>query len=299
MRLNRIDLNLMTVFDVVYAERNLTRAAEVLHITQPAVSNALTRLRATFDDPLFVRTAAGMIPTPVARNVVSRVRKALQLIESCVEPQTGFNPASSEQTLLCSFSGLAEVLLLPLMMTKVESLAPNMAVRSFPVPRTELPTELAAGSLDIAVDVASFNDRNLLHAPLFEDHYVCAVRPNHPQVQRQPTLQQYLQLGHVHISSRRKGAGDVDQRLKSMGHRRTIVTRVSGYATAPHIVTTTDLACTMPRSLAKQSGLKVFSLPFDVPPVNIHMYWHKSTDADPANIWLRNLLFEVLGQLRM
>ena len=296
MKQHSIDLNLLTVFDVIYTEQNLTRAAEVLHITQPAVSNALARLRLSFADRLFERASGGMLPTPVARRMISRVRRALQLVESCIEPQTQFDPATSDQTLLCSFSGLAEEILLPALVARLQDAAPKMTLRSYHVPRTEQPTELAAGSLDIAVDVAFVNDRDLHHAPLFEDEYVCAVRSEHPQIRRKPTLQQYLDVRHIHLSSRRRGVGDVDTALKTIGYRRTISIRVRGYSAIPRMVNQTDLACTLPRSLAKQWGLKYFALPFTSPPVSIHMYWHKSAAADPTNLWLREQLREALGE---
>jgi len=293
MREKQIDMNLLRVFEVIYAEQNLTRAAEILHLSQPAVSNALARLRHTLDDPLFVRSPSGMTPTPAARAMIGRVRRALQLLDSCMDPATTFLPKQSDQTVICSFSDLAEVLLLPALIRRLGHEAPNMSVRSYHVPRAELPTELAAGTIDVAADVTFVNDRNLNHAPLINDEFVCAVRPRHPTVKNTLSLQQYLDLGHVHISSRRRGGGDIEQALKASGHRRRIVTRVRGYATAPQIVAATDLACSLPRSVAEQANLQIFELPFAVPKVNIHMYWHKSTDKDPANVWLRTLLQDI------
>ncbi len=295
MRIRQIDLNLLVVFDAVYAERNLTRAAELLHITQPAVSNALGRLRKTFDDPLFVRSSDGMSPTPFARNAIDRVRKALQLVESCIDEDVHFDPVSSNRTFHCSFSEMAEALLLPGLLARLRTLAPNVALRSYYVSRAELPMELAAGTLDIGVDVPFVNDSNLNHTPLLDETYVCAVRKDHPTLRRKPTLQQYLSLGHVFVSSRRKGVGTVDQSLKALGYRRTITARVRDYTAAPLIVAKTDLACTLPRVLAKQAGLRVFPLPFDTPKVSMHLYWHKSADADAASVWLRSLLVDALN----
>ena len=287
----------IAVGDTVHLEVDVERRDRI-RANHSATHLVHAALRNTLGDPLFVRTQEGMTPTPVARGMIGRVRRALQLVEGCIEPPAEFDPASSEQTIMCSFSDLAEVLLLPAMVSRLADIAPAMSVRSYHVPRSELPTELAAGTVDIAADVTFVNDRNLNHAPLIEDEFVCAVRPDHPAVRRKPTLKQYLQLGHVHISSRRRGAGEVDQVMKTLGHRRRIVTRVRGYATAPHILAATDLACTMPRSVAEQAGLRCFSLPFDVPRVNIHMFWHKSADADPANVWLRGLLEESLKLAR-
>ena len=290
MRINQVDLNLLVIFDAIYEARNLTRASEVLHITQPAVSNALNRLRATFSDPLFVRSPQGMTPTPFSRSIAVRVRESLELMESCVAQDVEFDPSTSDKTLLCSFSDLAEAFLLPALVSKVQEAAPMMSIRSYYVAREELPNELAAGTLDIGVDVAFVNDRSLHHVPLLTEEYVCAVRKDHPFIKRKPTLKQYLSAGHVHVSSRRKGVGTVDQSLKTLGHRRNIVTRVRDYAAMPYIIASTDLSCTMPRRLAEHSGLRAYQLPFETPAVSIHLFWHKSADADPANRWLRSLL---------
>ncbi len=295
MRINQLDLNLLVVFEVIYKERNLTRASEILHITQPAVSNALSRLRKTLKDPLFVRTSEGMMPTPLARDIAARVQKALQLVESCMSHDAPFDPLSSDKTLLCSFSDLAEALLLPLLTERLQRTAPRMSVRSYYVARSQLPMELAAGTLDIGVDVTFVNDSNLHHTHLLEGEYVCAVRKDHPSIRRKPTMKQYLALGHVHVSSRRKGVGAVDQSLKTLGFRRRIMARVRDYTVAPRIVECTDLACALPRVLAQAAGLRAYPLPFDVPPVTMHLYWHKSADADPWNQWLREQLKEVAG----
>jgi len=294
MRFNQLDLNLFVVFDVIYSEGNLTRASEILHITQPAVSNALTRLRKNFDDPLFVRTSEGMTPTPTAKNIIVRVRKALQLMKSCIDQDFSFDAESSDKTLQCSFSDLAEALLLPNILAGLNKKAPSMAIRSYYVPRNELPIELASGSLDIGVDVAYVNDSNLNHTPLLDEEYVCAVRKDHPALKRKPTLKQYLTMNHVYVSSRKKGVGTVDQSLKTLGHRRNITARVRDYTAATLIVKKTDLAGTFPSVIAKQEGLAVYPLPFDTPPVQIHMYWHKSADADPMNSWFRDLIKETV-----
>jgi DNA-binding transcriptional LysR family regulator len=294
MQQNRLDLNLLNVFDVVYTERNLTRAADVLHITQPAVSNALSRLRTSFDDPLFVRSAEGMSPTPVARAMAGRIRRALQLVDSCVRPSATFDPHSSDQTLLLSLMDAAEALLIAPLLARMQDVAPQMTVRSFYVPRADVPTELAAGTLDIAVDVPLLDDTNLVHVPLFSGENVCAVRQDHPQTDPL-TLDKYLAMGHVHVSKRRKGGGGtIDQALKKVGHRRHIVARVDSFAMAANIVSQTDFACVMSRSTAEQAGLRVMALPFEAPSTEVHMYWHKSSDADPGNRWLRSVIGDLV-----
>lgn len=221
----------------------------------------------------------------------------MELLDSCLADRSTFDPASSGKTLVCSFSDLAEALLLPGLLARLTDLAPNMCVRSYYVLRSELPRELAAGKLDFGVDVPFVNDSGLHHAELLAEEYGCAVRPEHPILRRRPTLERYLALGHVHVSSRRTGIGAVDQSLKALGRRRRIAVRVRDYTAATRIVASTDLACTLPRVLARQAGLRVYALPFEATPVSMHLYWHRSADADPVSEWSRRLLQDVASDV--
>ncbi|MCV6624525.1 MAG: LysR family transcriptional regulator [Cellvibrionaceae bacterium] len=296
MRLSQVDLNLFVVFDAIYSEQNLTRAAEVLCITQPAVSNALGRLRKTFDDQLFVRSPEGMMPTPVAENIVGRVREALQLLTISLQEGDKFNPQTSEKVIACSMNDLGETLILPRIMAHLQRQAPNMTLRSYYVPREEMAKELAAGNLDFAIDVPLVVDNNLCHAPLSGEDYVCAVRKDHPTVRNELSLEQYLALEHIHVSSRRKGPGMADMALSQLGHKRQIKVRVQHYMVGANIIASTDLAWTLPLRLARQLELKILPLPFEVAAINWHLFWHKSADDDHANKWLRHLFLEGLQE---
>lgn len=292
MRLSQVDLNLFVVFDSIYTEKNLTRAAEVLCITQPAVSNALNRLRKTFDDQLFVRTPEGMMPTPVAENIVARVREALQLLNMSVQEGDKFNPLTSEKVIACSMNDLGETLLLPPILSHLQRLAPSMSLTSYYVPREDMAKELSAGSLDFAIDVPLVADKNLCHAPLNGEDYVCVVRKNHPLVRNDLSMDQYLALGHINVSSRRKGTGIIDMALNNMGVTRDVKVRVQHYMVGAKIVASTDLAWTLPMRLARQLDLQILPLPLEVPMLNWHLFWHKSADEDHANKWLRNIFLQ-------
>jgi len=296
MRLSQVDLNLFIVFDTIYTERNLTRAADVLFITQPAVSNALNRLRNTFNDPLFVRTPQGMAPTPLAENIVGPVREALQLLTTSVQEADVFDPAVAEKTFNFSMNDEAEALLLPSLMELLQQQAPGVGVTSYHVGRGDLPTELASGKLDFAIDAPLITDANLRHARLLAAEYVCLVRPDHPGVGNRLTLDQYLALDHLHISSRPTGPGHVDLALNRLGHRRKVQVRVRHYLVAPLIALRTDMALTAPRRVAMESPLKILELPFDVPSLEWHVYWHKSADRDQANRWMRQLLLDLVHE---
>lgn len=292
MNLNKIDLNLFVVFDTIYTEGNLTRAGEILCITQPAVSNALARLRDTFNDPLFVRTGQRMTPTPMAQNIIEPVRDALQLLRHCVQEGEQFLPATADRLYRLSMGDMTEAMLLPSLFRRMRSASPRVRIQVFQAQREELAKEMAAGRLDFALDIPTLADPQLLHTPLLEDRYVCAVRRGHPLLEGGLTLERYLQLEHLHVSSRRSGMGYVDVALNQLGERRHIALRVQHHLTAPDIVRHSDLALSLPNTLARQFDLQLFELPFAVAPLELHLYWHKSADRDQANQWMRGLILQ-------
>ena len=180
MNLNKVDLNLFIVFDAIYTEANLTRAGQIVGITQPAVSNALARLRETFNDPLFVRTAQGMVPTPMAQNIIGPVRNALQLLRVSVQESRTFSPAQANKTFRISMTDLTEAVMLPPLFQRLRRLAPNVKIESMLAKRRETTKELAAGRLDFAMDAPLNTDPQVRHVKLLEDRYICAMRRGHP-----------------------------------------------------------------------------------------------------------------------
>jgi DNA-binding transcriptional LysR family regulator len=299
MKLSDIDLNLFVVFDAIYTEGNLTRAGEIIGITQPAVSNSLSRLRNLFNDPMFVRTADGMVPTPVSQNIVGPVRQALGLIRSSVQESEAFDPTASEKRFRISMTDLSQSILLPYIFGRLKRDAPNVAVDCYQIRRRDMNIELASGNLDLAIDIPLTPDTQIKHAPLFSHPQVCVVRKNHSIVQDSDTLDMatYLELQHIHISSRRGGLGHTDLALGKMGKRRHIALRTQHYLPVPELVARTDLSLTVPRVFADflEARLPVrhYNLPFEVPPLETHLYWHESTDRDQANKWMRELLLDM------
>lgn len=293
MRLNKVDLNLFVVFDVIYTERNLTRAAEVLCLTQPTVSNALSRLRKTFNDELFVRSTQGMIPTPVTENIIGRVREALQLLDTSVLEGDVFNPAESERAFRVSMNDVSEALLLPELMDELGRHAPRMSVESYFTRRRDLPLALSSGQLELAIDIVGTANSQLCRAPLSRERYVCVVRKDHPDIRGSLSLKQYLSLGHIHVSSRRQGLGVVDLELNKMGYQRQIQLRLQHYMVVSDIVRRSKLALTVPSQWAQKTDLRVLELPFILPALESHLLWHKSADGDQANRWLRERIIEL------
>ncbi len=300
MNLSKVDLNLFIVFDAIYTEANLTRAGQIVGITQPAVSNALARLRETFNDPLFVRTAQGMVPTPMAQNIITPVRNALQLLRVSVQESRSFVPEQATKTYRISMTDLTEAVILPHLVARVRRLAPGINLDSFLTKRRETTKELAAGRLDFAIDAPLNTDTQVRHVKLFEDRHVCVMRKDHPLANKDSiSLDEYLAQSHIHISSRRNGLGHVDLSLGKMGLQRRVMLRSQHYQMAPLVLESTDMVMTVHERFARRHNLHWVSLPIsDVPAIETHLFWHESTDQDPANRWMREQIIELSQQVQ-
>ena len=296
MQLSKVDLNLFIVFDVIYRERNLTKAAEILHITQPAVSNSLARLRQAFDDKLFVRQSGNMVPTPVAENIIERVRHALGNLESSLKEHDDFNPKTSKRRFTLAMNDTSESYLLPLLIEFLQREAPNVYVESYAIPRRDLAREFSAGQLDFALDVPLLNEPQLTHQALTQDRFVCVARKGHPNVKGSISLEQYLSASHIHISSRRRGQGYIDIFLNRLGLQRNIKLRVQHSRAAPPIVASTDLLLTIPETLSRGLDLQIFDPPFELPKLDWHLYWASNYENDKAHRWMRKVIFDIFEQ---
>jgi DNA-binding transcriptional LysR family regulator len=298
MRLRDVDLNLLVIFDAIVAEGNLTHAAKKLHLTQPALSHALARLRELFRDPLFVRAGRSMVPTPFAQNLGGTVRRALHLLEQELLQNQSFDPARTRRRLHVGLRDVLEAVWLPSLLVRLEKLAPEMDLVSVRVPASDIDAELSAGTVDMVVDIpVPMGGDDIQHVPLIDDRLVVLARKQHPAVGRSLDLETYLSQGHVLVSSRKRGPGIEDIALNRLGRRRRVALRCQNYFAACRVISQTDLLLTMPELYARLLNTKgqnrMLSLPIDVPPVEVHLYWHTSSDTDPANRWLREQIAEV------
>jgi DNA-binding transcriptional LysR family regulator len=293
VRLPQVDLNLFIVFDAIYTKRNLTRASEILNITQPAVSNSLSRMRKIFNDELFVSTPKGMVPTPVAENIQGRISEALRMLNSSVLDSELFLPENAEKVFRLSMNDSTESLLLPALTAKLEREAPGIQIESYYIPREQIPDELAAGRVDIAIDAPLINDAQLHHQHLLYLNYICMLRKDHPFKGEVLSMEDYLGFEHIHVSSRRQGLGVVDAALNSLGKKRNIKSRVQHHLVAPLIALQSDLALTTLKHLLRHVDARILPLPFELSRIDWHMYWHRSSDKDQANHWIRSVIAEI------
>ena len=231
MHVSRFDLNLFVVFDAIYTEGSLTRAARVLNLTQPAVSHALGRLRDRLEDPLFVRQGARMVPTSRARAMVTPVRHALGGLQRCLSDEGGFDVADAERTFVVGLRDGLEGCLLPPLTAGILEEAPGVRLQSMTVARRQLATELASGRLDLAADVLLPLPDAIEHRPVMSGPLVVIMRPGHPLAGKLD-LPAYLAAQHVLVSSRREGPGMEDFGLSRLGYRRNIRLRCQHHMAA-------------------------------------------------------------------
>lgn len=296
MALNRLDLNLLNVFDTIYREGSLTRAARALHLTQPAVSHSLSRLRDHFDDPLFTRQGNQMIPTPLARRFLESMRPGLTQIQSAVNQFHAFDPASQRKTYSLALRDILESTFLPQLMQRLADY-PELEIVSQRVPRRDMETQLAAGKLDFAVDVLLPVSNQTAHERLRKDRLVVLARKDHPLLDEAMTMERYIAARHVLVSSRTEGPGIEDFELSRLGVQRHIRLRCQHYYAACRVVENTDLLLTMPetyaRIIAERANIRILTPPADLPDLDVHLYWHKAYEREPALIWFREQLSQI------
>lgn len=289
----KADLNLFVVFDAIYHEGNITKAASVLNLSQPAVSHALNKLRAQFDDPLFIRQGNQMRPTTVAKNVIADVREALHQLQVCLMQSKQFEPSTSRKTFTISMHGTLEASYLPPLIQSVSQDAPNVLLQSHRrVRRSELENKLASGDIDLAIDVLIPVSKNILHTQVDQDDLVVIARRGHPAIQGALNLETYLSQKHILVSSRSSGPGLEDFELGRLGLERIIGLRCQHTLAACQIVLNSDMLLTLSKTAAQMYNtmieVDIYPLPVKLPSVDMHLYWHINTDKDPSNKWLRN-----------
>lgn len=295
-RTDQLDLNLLKVFEAVYREQNLSRAAQSLYLTPSAVSHALARLRQQFGDPLFVRDGRRMSPTPACQRIAPLLTDALSRLRELLQQWDRFDPAQARQGFRIGMPDATETALLPALAQALHAQAPGATLASVAVARRELGRELAAGQVDLAIDVALPISEPVRHQPLFQDGFCVVMRAGHALAKRL-SLKQYLQARHVAVSTRASGQVIEDIALLNLGLQRPIALRCQNYHSACEVVAQSDALLTMPAGLAGRiigrSRLLRVAVPFALPAAQLHLYWHANSELDPANRWLREVVVGV------
>lgn len=302
MNLRSIDLNLLVVFDAVFQAGSTSIAARQIGMSQPAVSNALTRFRAVIDDPLFVRHPLGVTPTEKARQLAPIVRQALSILESVIEQDTNYNYnyASASTDFLLAMEEWSGILLIPNLVRWLREVAPGISVSVSEEKRRAAYDAMRKGTLDMSItydrDVAP---RDFQVEPLFEDERVCLVRVNHSTIGRNLTLQAYLETPHIALNQQIRGVTGLSAFLDEKGWQRNVAMQVASYLSVPPVLIRTDLIATLPKRIAlhlrEYYPLKILDLPFEIPPLVFSLRWHESRTKDPRHAWMRKSIVNLVG----
>jgi DNA-binding transcriptional LysR family regulator len=294
VQLKDIDLNLLRLFDAVYRTRNVSRAAELLDLTQPAASQGLSRLRTLIHDPLFMRSAGGMQPTPKAQRLAGPVRQALATVEQALGDMAGFEPAVSTRTFQIHMSDIGESRFLPELMVALRERAPGVRVETRPVPRDQVTEALDAGRIDFAFGFLPMV-KDTQRMKLLEDRYVVLLRAGHPFARKRRTGKALLtglrELEFVAVRSHADTLRIVQQmRLED---RLRLVTE--HFMVLPSIVKATDLAAIMPRNIARgfEGGYAIVEPVFPQRDFAVALHWSRRFEADAGNRWLRGVIEEL------
>lgn len=292
--LRDLDLNLLVVFHEILRARRISSAALALGMSQPAVSNALARLRQTFDDALFVRTTSGMQPTPLAEQLAEPVAAALALLQTGLAPREHFDPAASTRRFTIAMTDVAEIHFMPGLVRRCATDAPQVRIAAVRASGADLLAGLAAGRIDLAVGAYDDISRSYFQQRLFQQECVTIHRRGHAFEEGPVSLDRFRTARHLVVSEAASPYDQIRQALERAGIRGESAMQVPSLLSAPLIVADSDLVATVPRRLAERVA-PALSLGFIKPPIRLPLlhtnsFWHRRFHQDPGNQWLRSLI---------
>lgn len=293
----RYDLNLLPVFVTLMEERSVTRAAERLGITQPALSNALARLRTTLQDPLFIRERYGVQPTPIALELAPVIAEALAKIDDAVLGQQDFDPASAERLLTVAPNGYVEFALMPAIVARLREIAPGVRLRMTPYGSDLAETGVVSGTTAMVLGRITDPPDNLVVQHLMDEGLACVVRADHPDIGDSLSREQFEAMKHVNVLPPGRLRAGLFQALDRQGLKREVAVSVTHFLAVPEMIAVTDYCATLPRlicrHLANDRRLKILPSPVDLGTFPVEMAWHVRYRHDPAHRWLRSLIAEL------
>ncbi|HEY5754949.1 MAG TPA: LysR family transcriptional regulator [Steroidobacter sp.] len=297
--MTELDLNLLYTLVALDESRSVSGAAVKLGKSQPSVSSALGKLREFFNDPLFVRSGNNMQPTPRALSLVESARFVLGRVGSDIVAAPTFDPATSQQAVTLALSDVGEVVFLPSVLKQLRRSAPRATVRAVSLPANDVAAGLESGAIDLAIGYfPDLKKHNFFQQTLFSDTFASLLRADHPVTATKLTLKQYLQLEHAVVRAESRTEEVIERYLARKKVRRQVVLTTPHFASAPIIVAQSDLIVTVPEPLARyysrtSTQLRLVSLPFDPPRIDLKQFWHRKFHHDDRNRWLRSVVCEL------
>lgn len=292
-----LDLNLLKAFNALIEERNVTRAAARLALTQPAMSGTLTRLRDSFDDPLFVRTQRGIVPTARALELADPIKRVLEQVEALLRPRM-FDPLAANFTLSLAATDYALRAVVVPFLAALRTRAPHVRIALRPIDEDRMRSQFERGDLDLALLTPETTPPDLHVRRLFDEQYVCAMRRDHPDAKgRTLSFERFCALDHALVSFAGDSfTGTTDTALAKLGRRRRVSLSVASFLVLPEVLRVSDLVAVVPRRLVTDvDGLALLKPPLDIPGFTKIAAWHDRTHRDPGHRWIRALLFETSG----
>lgn len=302
MDIRSLDLNLLVVFDAMLNHQNVSKAAEAIKLSQPAMSAAISRLRTLFDDPLFVRTKAGMEPTPKAKALSPSVRLVVQTIQTDILLPKKFIPANSDRTFTLVTPDIAEVNFLPRLIAELAHQSPLINLKTLAMPREAAADSLASGAAEMAIGYfPDLHKAGFFQQKLISSSHVCLLRKKHPIVGEKITSTQFMQAPHAVV--RPDGREHVfEQFLQSKNIKRRVVVELSHFMSLLPIIETSDLIATVPKDLAdffvQHGDVRYIPTPMKSPVIDVHLFWHQRFQKDPAHIWLRQVIHRLFNNTK-
>lgn len=297
----KYDLNLLPVLLVMMEERNVTRAAERLGITQPALSNALNRLRETLNDPLFIRERYGMRPTPKSEQLAQVVGAALSSIDKVILGQQDFDPLHATRLFTLAPNSYVEFIMMPAIVARLRSCAPGIRLRLTPFGNDVTETGVISGNTDMVLGRIVEPPDNLVVQHLMNEGLACVIRADHPLVGENLSAEQYEQLKHVNVLPPGRMRAGLYQALEQRGLRRQVAVSVTHFLAVPEMIAITDYCATLPRlicqHLSRDQRLRIIPAPVDLGTFPVEMGWHARYRDDPAHRWFRTLITETAQSL--
>ena len=288
-----IDLKLLAVVTELNRTRSVSQTAENLDLSQSAISMSLAKLRKLFNDPLFVRTSSGMNPTPHAVELIGLLKNAEDLLQTALDLHVVFDPMRSERRFNLYSSDIAQVTLMPRLMQRLKSIAPNVGIELQRLSEGT-PKQLESGEADLAVGFILPLGAGFCQQRLFKERFVCVARKDHPRVGDTISIEEFQNETHLAITTCGTGHGVVEKALEGRGIRRRVGLTVPSFLGIASIIATLDYLAVIPeqlaRHLARTGNIKMLPLPFNVPSYYIMQHWHERYTQDPASKWLRSVV---------
>ncbi|NIF55066.1 LysR family transcriptional regulator [Burkholderia sp. Ax-1724] len=300
LAMNDIDLKLLQIFDEIYTGGSVSRAAEKLALSQPTLSVGLSKLRRRFNDPLFVRGAGGMRPTPHAEALIEPIREVLRLLQYTLSLQAVFDPMSSARVFRIAMTDISQVVLLPQILAQVRVTAPNVRIETSHI-SADTPTQLETGEIDLTIGYMPHIEAGFYQQKLFDDHVVCLLRTGHPRIGPRLTLKSYLSEAHLEVQVTGSGFVAVTKMLETEAPQRRVHLRIPSYLGIGEILAGSDLLATVPHLLAdvlqRRNALRALPVPIGLPCFTIRQYWHARFHHNPACRWIRQTVGDLFNGL--